>query len=294
MFGFSAALGCAAPFLRFVRCTKRDTLGRMSFSRCISSLGCPELSLEETIALAGRHGINAIELRTLGGTVALPEYFAQRYGTPEELARRMRAAPVRIAGFNASLHLVGATASEREQLLAFAPWAEALGVPWIRVFDGGKTAEAAELARAAETMAWWRQLRRERGWQTDLVIETHDSLFTAERIVRLLTAAPGAKILWDAHHTWRKGGEDPIATWRAIRGSVAHIHVKDSVSQPSARHPYTYVLPGDGEFPVRRLFAALGADGYAGRVSFEWEKMWHPYLPSLDEALRVAREREWW
>ena len=75
---------------------------------------------------------------------------------------------------------------------------------------------------------------------------------------------------------------------------VVHVHVKDSVSRPSARHPYTYVLPGDGEFPAAPLFAELRAGGFDGPVSLEWERMWHPYLPPLDEALRVAGARGWW
>ena len=85
-----------------------------------------------------------------------------------------------------------------------------------------------------------------------------------------------------------------MATWRAIRSGVVHVHVKDSVGQPSARHPFTYVLPGDGEFPVSPLLAALQADGFDGPVSLEWERMWHPYLPSLDAALTVAAVRHWW
>jgi sugar phosphate isomerase/epimerase len=266
----------------------------MPFSRCLSSLGCPEFSLEEMLALAGRHGIAAVELRALGGTVELPAYFAQRYGSPAKLAERLLGSAVRIVGLNASLHLVGATAAEREQLMALTPWADAVGARWLRVFDGGKTASEVEFAEAADTLAWWQRLRAERGWQAELAVETHDSLWTAEAIGRFLAAAPGAKMLWDAHHTWRKGGENPVATWKAIRPAVVHIHVKDSVDRPSARHPFTYVLPGDGGFPIAPLLAALRADGYAGRVSLEWEKLWHPYLPPLEEALRVAKERRWW
>lgn len=266
----------------------------MAFPRCISSLGCPEFSLEEMLAVAERHGVAAIELRALGGTTDLPAYFAQHHGAPAQLAERLRASPVRIVMFNASLHLVGATDLERRQLLALVPWAEALGVRWLRVFDGGQSADAREREEAGATLGWWRRLRREGGWRTDLAVETHDSLLTAEAIGRFIAAAPGVPLIWDAHHTWRKGREDPVATWRAIRGAVAHLHVKDSVDRPSARHPFTYVLPGDGGFPIAPLLAALCADRYAGLVSFEWEKMWHPYLPPLEDALRAATERGWW
>lgn len=266
----------------------------MTWTRCLSSLGCPELPLEAVLALAARHRVPAVELRAVGGTVELADYFGREYGSPASLLERLRDAPVRIAALDASLHLVGATAAERDQLAAYGTWADGLGIARIRVFDGGNRADDAELAAAAETMQWWQALRRERAWQTDLMVETHDSLITAERVNRFLAAVPGTAILWDAHHTWRKGGEDPVVTWRAIRPSVVHVHVKDSIGVPSARHPFTYVLPGDGGFPVAPLLASLAADGYGGPVSLEWERMWHPDLPPLDDALRVAAERGWW
>jgi sugar phosphate isomerase/epimerase len=264
--------------------------------RCFSSLGCPELPLDEMLALGARHGLAALELRAVGGTVDVPGWLQAHHGSPAQLAAHLRdlGTPIRIAAFNTSLHLVGAMPAERDQLLAFGPWAEALGVRWLRVFDGGRLADAAEIAAATATLHWWRTERLRRGWRVDLMIETHDALWTAAAIGRLLAAVPDATILWDSHHTWRKGGEDPVATWRAIRRSVVHVHVKDSIDRPSERHPFTYVLPGDGGFPIAPLLAALRADGFAGPVSLEWERMWHPYLPSLDVALAAAAARGWW
>ncbi|HUR60133.1 MAG TPA: sugar phosphate isomerase/epimerase [Opitutaceae bacterium] len=267
----------------------------MSLVRCFSTLGCPELSLEETLALAAKHRIDAVELRALGGTVELPAYLQARYGSPEALARLVKAQPVRIASFDTSWHLAGGAPEEREAFRAFLPWAEALAVPWLRVFDGkGPLEQSAALAQAAESVRWWRAVRRERGMRADIMVETHDSLFTAAAIQQFQSAAPGTAILWDSHHTWRKGEEDPLVTWREIRGGVAHVHVKDSVAVASARHPFTYVLPGDGGFAIAALLDALRADGFSGAVSLEWEKMWHPYLPPLDTALATAAARRWW
>lgn len=268
----------------------------MLWTRCFSSLGCPELSLDEALALGAKHGVPAIELRALGGTLDLAAYFAGEFGSPAGLAARLRdslSPPVRIVALDASLRLVGGTQMEREQLLALVPWADALGVRWLRVFDGGKRADAAELAEAGETLQWWRAQRGQHGWQSDVMVETHDSLFTAAAIERFVAEQPGTAILWDAHHTWRKGGEDPVETWRAIRRHVVHVQVKDSIGVASARHPFTYVLPGDGGFPIAPLLAALRDDRYEGVISLEWEKLWHPYLPTLDEALATAG-RGWW
>jgi sugar phosphate isomerase/epimerase len=266
----------------------------MALTRCFSSLGCPELSLEATLALAAKHRVPLVELRVLDGSVDLPAHFTAHFGTPARLAAHVAGSGVRVVAFDASLRLVGGTEADRAQLAALAPWAEVLGVRWLRVFDGGKDMTDVESAEAAATLGWWRELRAAHGWRVDLMVETHDSLLTAAAIARFMAAAPGTAILWDAHHTWRKGGEDPVATWRAIRSGVVHVHVKDSIGVPSARHPFTYVLPGDGEFPVRPLLAALQADGFRGPVSLEWEKLWHPYLPSLDAALTAAAARRWW
>jgi len=247
--------------------------------------------LGDVLGLAERHGLDGIELRSLGGSVDLPAYFAKKFGTPERL--EMQIPPGQITALDSSFTLVGATSAAREALLQFVPWAEALGVARLRVFDGGKTADGMEVAEAAATYQWWHDLRARQGWKTNLMIETHDSLFTAAAIQRFLAVAPGASILWDTHHTWKKGGEDPVMTWRSIKAHVAHIHVKDSISQSSARHPFTYVLPGEGEFPMATLRQVLQGE-YTGYVSLEWEKLWHPYLPPLEQALTAAAERHWW
>lgn len=264
--------------------------------RCFSSLGCPDFSLTQALALAARHRIDAVELRALGGTIDLPGQLIAQFGSPSQLAARLTATPpaARIVALDASLHLVNPKPAEREQLTALAPWAEALDIPWLRVFDGGSLADEVEIAEAAATLHWWQEMQCRHGWRVNLMVETHDSLFTAAAIRRLLSAVPDTAILWDTHHTWRKGGEDPVTTWAAIRHRVVHVHVKDSIRVPSAKHPFTYVLPGDGEFPIAPLLAALRADSYLGFVSLEWEKMWHPYLPPLEDALRVAAARQWW
>jgi hypothetical protein len=123
----------------------------VSLLRCFSSLGCPELSLDETLALAGRHQLAAVELRALGGTMDLSNYFAKTFGTPAALAEKLRGQPVKIVALDTSFEVAEGTAADRERLLAFVPWAEALGGLRLRVFDGGRTADDAELARAAAT-----------------------------------------------------------------------------------------------------------------------------------------------
>lgn len=262
--------------------------------KCFSTLGCGELDFDAAVALARRHGVSGLELRALGGELDLPGWLGRTYGTPERFAAAVAAGGGRVTALDTSLKLAGSGDADWEKAVAaFLPWAEALGGVDLRVFDGGGADAAADRATMAARLAWWTQRRAAAGWRSDLMIETHDSLFTASAIRALTDIAPTARILWDSHHTWKRGGEDPMTTWRAIAPTVVHVHVKDSVSRPSARHPFTYVLPGEGEFPAGPLLAALRAE-FAGAVSLEWERWWHPYLPPLAEALGAADARRWW
>jgi sugar phosphate isomerase/epimerase len=265
----------------------------MPYRRCISTLGCPDYSLEEVLALAERHHLDAVEIRALAGTVDVPAVLAAACGEPARLAARMRTSSVPIVSLDTSLKLADNGPADRAAFLQFVPWAEACGVPWLRVFDGGKQADAATHRAMADTVAWWREERARHGWRADIMIETHDALFTARSIHDFLALAPGTAILWDTQHTWRNGSEEPLTTWRAIKSHVVHVHVKDSVSRPSERHPFSYVLPGEGEFAMAPLRAALAAE-FTGCVSLEWEKLWHPYLAPLDNALTAAAKRNWW
>lgn len=267
-----------------------------SYLRAFSSLGCVELTLDETLALAFRHGLDAVELRGLGGSLDVPAWLASTYGSPEAFADSVSASTIRIVALDTSLRLIGNTPADREAFLQFIPWAEAIGIPRLRVFDGGaKSLTDADLAQALETLSWWNALRRENGWRTDLMVETHDALITSPALQRFLTAAPAdTALLWDSHHTWRQGGENPVDTWQTVRAHTVHIHVKDSLPIPSGRLSYTYQPPGQGDFPMADLRAALAADDYRGPLSLEWERHWHPSLVTLDTALASAADHQWW
>jgi sugar phosphate isomerase/epimerase len=267
-----------------------ESAGPGSYVRTFSTLGCPELGLDGVLALARENGIAAVELRVLEGSMELPSVFERNAESAATLMPRLAEAGVRVLALATSMSLIDGSDSDFGKLLEFVPWAEAMGVPWLRVFDGGKSATGAELDRAALVVARWRKLRADRGWKTDLMVETHDALSTSAAIGRLTRAVTGLAILWDSHHTWRNGGEHPAETWATVHGSVVHIHVKDSRLEGGTAS--RYVLPGTGEFPMESLRRALG--GFTGGVSLEWERQWHPELPPLSEALLSARSTSWW
>ena len=235
-----------------------------------------------------------MELRALNGTIDLVAEFTRVFGLPSGLkvwAARQR---IRVAMIGTSFRLRGNTASDREALLAFVDWAEVLGAPWLRVFDGCKTGDVGEIAEAVATLAWWAGERERRGFMVDLATETHDATADPASLHAFLAAAPKCRILWDAHHTWRRGGEMPRETWAYLRPHVVHVHFKDSGTTPGVGEGYAYVPPGDGEFPLAKLVDLLVVDGYAGALCLEWERMWHPALAPIETALDRLDRFSWW
>lgn len=256
--------------------------------RCFSTLGCPRLSVRQAAALAVAHLIPAIELRVISGSLDVPAALAAEFGSPAGLAAWLKGATIRILGMGTSQRLFG-DRFDIDELDAFVPWAEAAGTPYLRIFDGGNRLSDSDYRQAADRLGVWQFRRQKQGLKVDLMIETHDALYRPDQLAAFVELLPEAKILWDTHHTWAKGGSDPLETWRSIAPSVVHLHVKDSIGAAGGRR---YVLPGQGEFPMPTLLAELHKDTRGLPMSLEWEKHWHDELPQLDDAFFATRG--WW
>ena len=265
----------------------------------ISTLGCHELDLPAICKLAEQHGIHHLEIRSLADCLNLPEYLDATYpDDPAAVKEILAQYNQSIIALNSGFSLIKEADKEAsDELLGFARWAELLDIPFIRVFGGGSMDEPitdADMATAVANLKWWEGERKKNNWKTQIALETHGGFSSSERCLQLQEAyGSPIDIIWDTHHTWKLGNESPQETWDQIASMIQHIHIKDSISVPSARHPYSYVLPGEGEFPVVDTYNVLRDNNYTGIVSLEWESKWHPYLPDLDTALTVLADSGW-
>jgi len=243
-----------------------------------STMGAPELSLDQCGALAAEFGLDFLELRALEGSIDLPRLFKERAPIPTQI-------PLRILG--SSLRLTEASSADAKAFYGYAELAHRLHIPYLRVFGGGRVEDglsSGQLAHAAECVDRVRSEMRDRRWNVEILLETHDAFSLPQACLDLngLLSEP-LNLLWDSHHTWRYGRETPAETWEKIGPLVRHVHYKDSVMEGlQLRH----VLPGKGKFPHAALFDLLHTQDYLGGVSLEWEKLWHPEMPSLRDALR--------
>ena len=260
-------------------------------------MGCPEASLADACSLAAEFFIPAIELRALDNTIELPELFLKAGWTPFAVHKTCARYSVRIAAAGSSFKLISPNPAERAALVDFCDWADALEIPYVRIFGGGKWGTPLtneDFKTAVRNLEWWHAEKSARSWRHELLLETHDAFAASGPCLRLneMLAEP-LNLIWDAHHTWRYADESPSETWRRIGRFVRHVHIKDSIDRPGARHPYTYVLCGEGQMPLAATIEVLRANKFAGCVSLEWEKLWHPELPSLNVALDSLRKQPW-
>ncbi|MDF7807850.1 TIM barrel protein [Pontiellaceae bacterium B12219] len=263
----------------------------------ISTLGCHELDLSEICQLAERHDIHALEIRSLADRQDLPLYLDETFRNAGEIQSILDKHKQRIIALNSGFSLIEAKDSDKEELLGFARWAELLNIPYIRAFGGSTMATPLtkeDLDLAVASFQWWEEIRLKNGWETKLALETHCGFSSSDRCLQLQKhLGHPIDIIWDTHHTWKYGKESAQDTWNQLAPQIRHVHIKDSISVPSARHPYSYVLPGTGEFPASEVLNLLASHNFDGIVSLEWERKWHPYMTTLNEALESLVSNHW-
>lgn len=254
----------------------------------LTTLGRPEATLEESMQDADRYGIEFIEPRAINGSVELQETLKDP-ATFELLCKLAAAGRVRVLG--TSFGIASDSPEEREKLAQIAAFADQAGVPYLRIFGGCKMADEiddAMIARVRSNLEWFDSLN----CKCQLALETHDGFSSAERCVRL-SKAVGRRILivWDAHHTWRIGGEELLYSYNLLKEDIVDVHFKDSVRN-TGPGPHSSIAKnlGDGDVPLDELFTLLEKEGAQYPVSLEYEKKWCPYLPDLDEALAAWKK----
>ncbi|MDR0902878.1 MAG: sugar phosphate isomerase/epimerase [Opitutaceae bacterium] len=246
-----------------------------------STIGCPDAGLGAALELCAKHGLDFVELRALGGGAGVLEYFEQNKPPPGMSKVRVLAS---------SFALLGEDEKSRERLCREGKLADEIGAKYIRIFGaGGGGAENnltnAQIGRAAKTIETLRGEFERRGISCELLLETHDVFSFSGPCCDLNNRldAP-VSILWDSYHTWRHGKEPPGETWARLGPVIRHVHYKDGIAVPGTAGSL-YTLPGKGEYPAPELARILKAGKYENGISLEWEKLWHPELPPIEEAL---------
>jgi sugar phosphate isomerase/epimerase len=285
---FLAAIGAAAATLGALPLFGlASTSSGDKFPIGFSTLGCPAWEWLKILDFAQQYGFAAVELRGLQGTMDLP---ARPEFGPDRIAQSRRDVAergLRISCVSSSAHLHETDPAKHAEQLAdarrFIDLASALEVPYVRVFGnqvvGSREQVIEHVAKALHQLGDYAGPKN-----VTVIIESHGDFTDSPTLRAVLEQAnsPHAALLWDAHHTFVSGKEDPTYTVAQLAKYIRHTHLKDSRPEGTDVH---YVLTGQGVVPVKRQVQTLVEMGYTGFYSFEWEKVWHPDIEDPEIAI---------
>ena len=246
----------------------------------ISTLGCPELSLEEAARLADRFGIFFLELRALENSLAL-ESILTRPENSSLMAELCAAGRIRM--IDSTFWCCDPTEESFDELCRLAATADHYHVPFVRIFGTRSQTRPTEMQLIEGERVIKRFLRQ--NFTCRLVLETHDG-FSAAADCAAFTArfqAPQPGTLWDVHHTLH-AGESLETSFQLLKVGIVSFHVKDWDEKGNA------VLPGCGVLPWRELrpyFERLPGVP----VIYESERLWEADFPPLEEVLPQLAEQ---
>ena len=281
----------AAALLLPWQAAKRLPLG-------FSTLGCPTWPWPKILDFAAEHQFSSIELRGILTNMDLtkvpelaPEHLAE---AKQQLAAH--GLVVSDLGASAQMHDMDPMkhAAQLDEARRFIDLAQALGAPYVRVFGNEYVKDVPRDAMLAHIAGSLHELGDyAKGKGVTVLIESHGDFTESPALLDILQRAdsPNVALLWDAHHTYVSGKEQPEDTVAKLGRYIRHTHLKDSVPAGNDRR---YVLTGTGDVPVKRQIAALAKIGYRGAYSFEWEKRWHAEIEEPEVAFaqyaRVAAD----
>ncbi|HUE75819.1 MAG TPA: sugar phosphate isomerase/epimerase family protein [Chloroflexota bacterium] len=250
-----------------------------------STLGCPDWTLEQVATAARDYGYEGVELRLVDGNLITSETVRTNR---DRLERLFDAAILPIVGFGSSARFSMTDETERRQNVEAATRiidvASELGVPLVRVFGGKRPDGVDEATGIDNVVKGLNELATaaERAGVT-VALETHDDFSSAVLVSSVMERVPSRAVgvIWDTHHPHRVG-ESSEQIWKAIGERLVHVHVKDARRNGGG---WDLVLLGEGEVPVDEVVNLLRREGYPGFISVEWEKKWHPEIPTPEVAL---------
>ncbi len=240
-----------------------------------STLGCPDYSWTDIYTMAKDLGYHGIEIRGLGNDILATKSkpFSEEQ-LPKTVAK-LREINVEISclSFGTALKYQNKLPRIIEELTAYAKLANALGTAYIRVLADEHPAPDGEVDDNVIIDALKQLAPIAEEYNVTMLVETNGVYSDSRRLKAVLDAVGSRKIaaLWDIHHPYRNFNEAPKETVDNLGEYIKYIHVKDSVLRDGV---VSYRMMGDGDMPLKDIFAALENMHYTGYVSLEWVKRW--------------------
>ena len=247
------------------------------------SFSCPELTLDEMLALAKRVGYDGIEPRIDSGHKHGIEVKAKE-AVRAEVRRKAEESGIALCCVATSCRYADADASNAQEKADYTrrciDLAADVGAPRLRVF-GGQIPEGVSREKAIEAVAESLGSVADHAADRGVVVcmETHDDWcapgHVAEVMARVDHPAIGAN--WDIMHPVRRGDATMDGAFEALKPWIRHLHIHDGSGETGELVPI-----GEGIIDHRRaieLLLTLPYDGYLSGEWINWEDAYDIHLP---------------
>lgn len=251
------------------------------------SFSCPELTLDEMLAMAKEFGYDGIEPRISSNHQHGVEFDTNQHQRKEIKQKALDigiaigcvATSCRYADPKNSLDMVNDT--EKAVDLAAD-----IGSSRIRVFggkigDGLDRTDAVELV--AESLLSIADYASKRG--VSICVETHDDWCNPIDVAAVMEKADHSAIAvnWDIMHPVRRGYATIEESFESLKPWIQHLHIHDGSAQKS-------LLPiGEGDIDHKSAIERLSTIAFDGYLSGEWIGWDDPYRNYLPRELQTLK-----
>jgi len=256
------------------------------------SFSCPELTLEDMLALAQKYGYAGLEPR-----VSAKHRHGIEFDSSATFRKQCReqaaAAQIAIACIATSCRYAdaGILTEQIKDTHRAIDLAGDLGAPRIRVFGGPLSQGIAREAAVEMVAAALRSLAphaAERG--VVLCMETHDDWCDPADVAEVMqrVAHPSIAVNWDIMHPVRAGKATMDQAFHALKPWIRHVHFHDGIQ---VDEKLSLCPIGEGAIDHRRAVQLLQSEKYADFLSGEWID-WEPYASHLPRELATMKSYE--
>lgn len=259
-------------------------LSSQNYSIAFSTLGCPDMSLDDIVSMTSAFAFDGVELRGGPSGHISPVISNEQRKKIRTYFSRTHIDPFSVTAYTHFNDKSKVKRKEQETLLIdYCQLANDIGAKYVRSFIGPIPNEGHR-----ERVTDWAILSFQNvcdsieGMDISIAIENHDSWSSVFSMKPIFDALPRTSLLWDVAHSLRSG-DIPESVITTFISRFAYLHIKDEISSKGSS--YTAVLPGSGNIHIKPILEQLASTPFEGYLCFEWEKAWNPNLPSLKEAL---------
>ena len=232
---------------------------------------------------------DGIELRALGGSINLLERPEFHPAVARQTKALLDDQNLAICCVDTSCTFDAVDEKTRkeniETALRHCELAEMLGASLIRVFPD-KVKEGATREETRDNIAsCLSEVARRAPPGVRVGLETHGDFARGRAAAEIVKLAGHRNVvlIWDVANALA-AGDSIEESAREVSPYLAHVHLRDARPVEGRDH-WQPVLAGRGNVSFGETIDALNNLNYAGFISFEWEKYWHPEIEEPEIAL---------